>query len=318
MLRKVVLTAMTLVLLFSSFAAGVDYDSARYSSNPVVRFFQKIWSAVRAQINRSITSLQQSGSVNCVVALDVSGSMAANFYAIRRQTSEFLGIFDQNDYLTLFTFDENTSHPFSGMMHENNKSNLKRWLRSMTATGQWTDLKKAARTSEVKLTKMMQNNPGNTGIVLMVTDGKDDPPPAIKALRKQNGQAERFDLTDKARDWRVVDGWQIYQIDGRAALRSSSRTNRSQSAGTPQQANSTVARIKSRISFARNMAWLLLLLLVLLLIVLGWLAGRKRRRGGLISFAFIFVSFLLLFIFLPEVMTGINWINSQLGALFLG
>lgn len=316
MYRSVTAVTVSVFLMLSVSLSAVDIQQVQYSSNPIVSFFQKAWHAVTAQINRSVDSLESIGAVNCVVALDVSGSMVSNFHEIKNRTTEFLDIFDHNDYLTLFTFEADSSRPFYGRMSPENKLMLKQALTRMQATGLWTDLKKAARKSELHLQQMMQVNPANTGIILMVTDGVDDPPPSIKENRRRNGINLSYDLTDTARGWRIERGWQIYQINGQAGMRGRNPVPVGVTGSSKAQVNSTVPDIRRRVRYTRIMTFILLLLVVLLLVFLGQWIGRKRRSktAGVVA---VVVFFLLAFFLLPQIMAGIGWLTSQIGSILL-
>jgi len=226
------------------------------------------------------------GGRDLIVILDTSRSMIGQggrniFPQVKESLKKFISEVQPGDSLTIVTFDEKTEiRPSLTIRDDNDKEIVNSLLASVKAEGMWTytmgmlrDVFKLAEDFEKK-------NPNRKQVIMMLTDGLDDPPPGRRK--------EKFDIRDAAKGY-VGKEWYIYLVnfgdlkkntrfkEVQDELRRSMTKNVELIEGGKSPAGA-VEGVQQTLQQQREMErsffetpWFLVLLIILILLILLWL-----------------------------------------------
>jgi len=129
-----------------------------------------------------------AGGKDMILVLDTSLSMVGKggggkniFPKVKDSLGKFISKLDEGDTLTVMTFDTRvTTYPTVKITGDNDKNIVKQYVSLVEAKGQWTYTMKMMKTVFEKAQELEQRQAGRQQVIVVLTDGLDDPPPALR------------------------------------------------------------------------------------------------------------------------------------------
>lgn len=129
-----------------------------------------------------------AGGKDMILVLDTSLSMIGKggggkniFPKVKDSLGKFISKLDEGDTLTVMTFDTGvTTYPTVKITGDNDKNIVKQYVSLVEAKGQWTHTMKMMKTVFEKAQELEQRQTGRQQVIVVLTDGLDDPPPALR------------------------------------------------------------------------------------------------------------------------------------------
>lgn len=129
-----------------------------------------------------------AGGKDMILVLDTSLSMIGKggggkniFPKVKDSLGKFISKLEEGDTLTVMTFDTGvTTYPTVKITGDNDKDIVKQYVSLVEAKGQWTHTMKMMKTVFEKAQELEQRQAGRQQMIVVLTDGLDDPPPAMR------------------------------------------------------------------------------------------------------------------------------------------
>ena len=141
-----------------------------------------------------------AGGRDLIVVLDTSRSMIGQggkniFPQVKESLKKFIGEAQKGDSLTIMTFDESVkSYPTIMINDDNDKNIVGQMLGAVQADGMWTPTMGMLRNVFKTANELENKDKSRKQVIVMLTDGLDDPPPGRRG--------ERFNIKDAAKSYR--------------------------------------------------------------------------------------------------------------------
>jgi len=145
-----------------------------------------------------------------ILVLDTSLSMAGYggkniFSTVKGSLNKFIEQLDDGDSMSFITFDEEVKlYPTVLVESKNDKDILKKYISMTEAKGKWTYTYEMIAAVLKKAQEMEQKDKGRQRVIVVLTDGIDDPPPGTKK--------KYFNMKDIASGYTGKD-WFIYFVN---------------------------------------------------------------------------------------------------------
>ncbi|MCX7679283.1 MAG: VWA domain-containing protein [Spirochaetes bacterium] len=145
-----------------------------------------------------------------ILVLDTSRSMIGQggkniFSEVKNSLRKFVEDLKRDDTFTMVTFDETVVvRPTVTRGDDNDKEIINSMLSVTKAEGMWTYTMEMLRNVFKIAHEMELQNPARKQIIILLTDGLDDPPPAKRR--------DRFNIREAAKDY-VGKEWYIYLVN---------------------------------------------------------------------------------------------------------
>ncbi len=226
------------------------------------------------------------GGRDLIVVLDTSRSMIGQggkniFPQVRESLKKFINEIQPGDSLTIVTFDEKTEvRPTIAVRDDNDREIVNSLLSSVKAEGMWTYTMGMLRDVFRLAEGFEKKNPERKQVIMMLTDGLDDPPPGRRK--------EKFNIRDAAKGYEGKE-WYIYLVNF-GDLKNNSRFKEVQDelrstmtknvelieggkgpAEAVEGVQQTIQRQRESERSFFETPWFFVLLIILVLIILLWL-----------------------------------------------
>lgn len=145
-----------------------------------------------------------------ILVLDTSRSMIGQggkniFSEVKESLRKFVDDLKSGDSLTIVTFDETVVvRPTVTIFDNNDKKIINSMLSVIKAEGMWTYTMEMLRNVFRIANEMETKNPQRKQIIILLTDGLDDPPPAKRK--------DRFNIREAAKEY-VGKEWYVYLVN---------------------------------------------------------------------------------------------------------
>lgn len=143
-----------------------------------------------------------------ILVLDTSLSMVGHggeniLPKVKESLNKFIDQLESGDTLTFITFDEETRpYPLVYVEDKNDKDILKKYISMVEAHGKWTYTFQMYKSVYDLTVNLDQQNPDREKVIIVCTDGVDDPPPMI--------DGKKLEIKDIATDKKE---WYVYVLD---------------------------------------------------------------------------------------------------------
>ena len=144
-----------------------------------------------------------------ILVLDTSYSMAGSggrdiIADVKESINRFIDSLNDGDRLTFATFDTDMRFYETVLIDDANDRDIaKKFISNIPATGQWTHTYRMLDKLFAKAEELQGNNDGREISLVVMTDGLDDPPPAIKT--------DKINIKDISTKYEGRDWW-IYFV----------------------------------------------------------------------------------------------------------
>ncbi len=124
-----------------------------------------------------------------VLVLDTSLSMVGYggkniLPSVKRSLDKFIDQLGKGDSITFVTFDTVVKmYPTVYINDENDKDILKKYISVVQASGQWTYTQEMIKGVFKKATELEEKGKNRERVIVVLTDGLDDPPPEVRMKR---------------------------------------------------------------------------------------------------------------------------------------
>ncbi|MBN1114861.1 MAG: VWA domain-containing protein, partial [Oligoflexia bacterium] len=154
-----------------------------------------------------------SAGRNFIFIIDTSGSMQEKnlLQEVKRSVKKIMLDYKSGDRFHVISFDSATSFLFSREIKNNNDLQLVfDEIDKLEALGQWTNLVQVLDYSLGKVVELQKKDPGSRTVLVVYTDGKNDPPPVLRG-KKNISFTELFNkyYLNKA----LKKSWYIYYVE---------------------------------------------------------------------------------------------------------
>jgi hypothetical protein len=157
-------------------------------------------------------SVYANGNKDLILVLDTSLSMAGKggggkniFPSVKESLKHFVEKLETGDSLTIMTFDsEVKTYPTIRINDKNDKDIINNYIGMIEAKGLWTHTMGMLKEVFARAHDLETKAQGRQQVIVILSDGLDDPPPSMKA--------ERFNLKDVASGYSDRE-WFIYLVD---------------------------------------------------------------------------------------------------------
>lgn len=145
-----------------------------------------------------------------ILVLDTSRSMIGQggkniFPQVKDSLKKFVDDIKTGDTLTIVRFDEKVEAlPTIAIRDNNDKEIVNSMLATTKAEGMWTYTMEMLRNVFKLAEEMEKKNPNRKQVIVLLTDGLDDPPPSKRK--------DRFNIKEAAKDY-VGKEWYVYLVN---------------------------------------------------------------------------------------------------------
>lgn len=146
---------------------------------------------------------------NVILVLDTSLSMTGKggkdiMDQVKESISNYIDTLEKGDRVTFITFDVDVKvYPTVEIKDKNDRDILKKYISMTEATGKWTHTLEMMKTVFEKADELSQSEEERQPIIVVMTDGIDDPPPGEKN--------ESFNIKSVTSPYKETNWW-IYFI----------------------------------------------------------------------------------------------------------
>ena len=125
-------------------------------------------------------SQQDIKRTNAIFIVDTSKTMRKDglFEKVKQALDDYVSKTNIGDHILIMAFDDNPRDVIeSDVQGSEDLKRIRNSIQSMEANGEWTYMTSAIDVSATRIDKMQRDHPNNLTQIVLMTDGKNDPPP---------------------------------------------------------------------------------------------------------------------------------------------